>query len=161
MSDAHQGRPPRGLARDFHRARAGTKASAEELRAYVQQFRGKSPQEMLGLVTGSGLVRSTVLATVLTVIGMAAFTLGPYVWNKMSPPVAKTPKSPPAAAVTAPATPAPAAPAPPATVAVPAGTNVPPSADVLEKLGLGESKAKPPTKNPLEAGGDDLLKDLK
>jgi hypothetical protein len=167
MNDADGGRPARGLARDFQQARAGTKASADELREYVRQFRGKSPQEMLGLVTGSGLVRATVLATVLTVVAMAAFTIGPYAWKKMSPPTAKAAKSPPAAQAAAPAAPAPAAPVATAvaapTVAKPVATAAagPPSIEAIEALGLGEKSKAKPTKNPLDAGGDDLLKDLK
>ena len=35
-----------------------------------------------------------------------------------------------------------------------------PSIEAIEALGLGE-KAKTPMKNPLDAGADDLLKDLK
>jgi hypothetical protein len=51
--------------------------------------------------------------------------------------------------------------APPAAKPVATAPAGPPSLEAIEALGLGESKAKPPTKNPLEGGGDDLLKDLK
>lgn len=168
MSDAPETRPPRGLARDFHTARQGAQASADELREYVAKFRGKSPQEMLGLVAGSNLVQGTVLATVVTVVFLAAFTVGPYVWKKMSPPVAKAP--PPKAAAPAPAAASTAtAPQPAAAVAagtaaapVPAATMSVPKDPVLERLGIGEVKmADPKAKNPLDAGADDLLKDIK
>jgi len=181
MSDVPETQPPRGLARDLHRARHGAQATAEELRAYVKQFSGKKPQEMLGLVAGSSLVQGTILASIITVVFMAAFTVGPYVWKRMSPPVAKaSTKLVPAAAAPAPAaTPAAATPgATPATAAA-AGTApaaapgtasaVPPTAPpgavppdpVLDRLGIGETKTADPNKNPLEAGADDLLKDLK
>jgi hypothetical protein len=167
MSDAPETRPSRGLARDFHTARQGAKASADELRQYVAQFRGKSPQEMLGLVAASNLVQATVLATVVTVVFLAAFTVGPYLWNKMSSPVAK---APPKAAAPA-ETPTASAPAPQTATPVAAGTAAPPmpaatavapNDPVLERLGIGEVKmADPKAKNPLDAGADDLLKDIK
>lgn len=166
MSDAPETRPPRGLARDIHRAREGAKASAAELREYVAKFRGKSPQEMLGLVAGSSLVQGTVLATVITVVFLAAFTVGPYVWNKLSPPVAKASPPKPATAAPAPTPPASApaasatAPAPAPTAAAAPSNAVPPD-PVLNRLGIGEAKTADPKKNPLEAGADDLLKDLK
>lgn len=166
MSDSPETRPPRGLARDIHTARRGAQASAEELRQYVAQFRGKSPQEMLGLVAGSSLVQGTVLATIVTVVFLAAFTIGPYMWNKMSPPVAKAP--PPKAAAPAPAAtpnasaPAPAVAAGTAAAPVPAATVSVPKDPVLERLGIGEVKmADPKAKNPLDGGADDLLKDIK
>lgn len=168
MSDAPETRPPRGLARDIHTARTGAKASAAELREYVAQFRGKNPQEMLGLVAGSSLVQGTVLATVITVVFMAAFTVGPYVWNRMAPPVAKAPP-PKAAAPAAAATPTTAGPQPATPVAAataaapaPAATAAAPRDPVLDRLGIGEVKmADPKAKNPLDAGADDLLKDIK
>ena len=169
MSDAPQGRPPRGLVGDIHRARQGSKASAEELREFVRKFRGKAPQEMLGLVAGSGLIRSTALATVITVAFMALFTLWPYFTSK-SQASAKADK--PVAAPTAAPAAAPAASVPAATVAVtdaakpavappPSATGTPQQPDVLDRLGIGETKNADPKKNPLEAGADDLLKDLK
>jgi cytoskeletal protein RodZ len=168
MSDASGGRPPRGLARDLHRAREGTKASAEELREFVRQFRGKNPQEMLGLVAGSGLVRSTILATVLTVGFMAVFTIWPYLTYepkataKANKPAA-APSPAPAPTASTPAAPAAAATADAAKPAAPptAATGTPKQPDVLQRLGIGETKASDPKKNPLEAGADDLLKDLK
>lgn len=166
MSDAPETRPPRGLARDIHTAREGAKASAAELREYVAKFRGKSPQEMLGLVAGSSLVQGTILATVITVVFLAAFTVGPYVWKKMSPPVAKAPPPKPAAAApaatsTAPAPIASATAAKPIATASAAPPNAAPPDPVLDRLGIGEAKTADPKKNPLDAGADDLLKDLK
>jgi hypothetical protein len=157
--------PPRGLRGDIHRAREGASASAEELREFVAQLRGRSPQEMLGVISASDLVRATVLATVITVVGIAAFTVGPYLWNKSHPQAA------PAAAPVA----APAGPAKPAstTVAGPAGSRpaggLPPAGlgpagstpvDPLSALKVNEVKNADPKKNPLENSNDDLLKDI-
>jgi hypothetical protein len=168
MSDSvsNSGRPPRGLVGDIHRARTGAKATAEELRAFVRDFRGRSPQEMLGLVAASNLIQATLLATVITFIFMASFTVGPYMMKKAYPVAAKTSKKP-AAAAPAPAPSASAAPAPVAATTataapLPVATGTGPATpDVLNTLGIGETKASDPKKNPLEAGADDLLKDLK
>ena len=163
-SVSNSGRPPRGLVGDIHRARTGAKASAEELRAFVRDFRGRSPQEMLGLVAASNLIQATLLATVITFIFMAGFTVGPYMMKKAYPTAAKTSKKPAAAAPapSASAAPAPVAATTTAAAPLPVATGTGPATpDVLNTLGIGETKVSDPKKNPLEAGGDDLLKDLK
>lgn len=168
MSEMNEATPPRGLKGDIHRARNGAKASAAELREFVREFRGRSPQEMLGLVAGSNLVQATVLATVITLIFMTAFTVGPYFYKKANPVAAKPSKAPAAAApapapsATAAAPVATAAPAATTSAPLPVATGTGPATpDVLNTLGIGETKVADPKKNPLEAGGDDLLKDLK
>jgi len=104
MSEQSKSEPaPRGLARDIHRAKHGAKASAEELREFVKQLRGRSPQEMLGIVAENGLIRATALASVITLVFMVAFTVGPYFWKQWNPkPVAATPAPAPAAPAAAP-----------------------------------------------------------
>ena len=166
MSEVNESRP-RGLKGDIHRAHTGAKASAAELREFVREFRGRSPQEMLGLVAGSNLVQATILATVITIIFMAAFTVGPYFYNKANPVAAKPAKAPAAAAPAPTASATAAAPVAATTAAtaaapLPVATGTgPDTPDVLNTLGIGETKVSDPKKNPLEAGGDDLLKDLK
>ena len=46
---------------------------------------------MLGIVTASGLIRSTVLAAVITFVFIAAFTVYPYLKNKGKPQTAAAP----------------------------------------------------------------------
>ena len=176
MSDHSSGQPaPRGLARDIHRVKTGAKASAEELREFVKQLHGRSPQEMLGIVAQSSLIRATALASVITLVFMAAFTVGPYLWNQYNPkPVAAapTPTAPaaaPAASPTATAAANPAAPA--ATVAGNLPANIPAPnlsgaspADPKMKDPLSaasEVKNFDPSANPLDNTKDDLLKGLK
>ena len=171
MSDAPQGGSPRGLARDFHRAKQGTTASAAELREFVQKLHGKSPQEMLGLVAGSNLIQSTILATIITFVLILAFTIVPYALDRNSPatakaelpvPAAPAPAAAPTATAAVAATPATPTAAPTGSAALPATSpNAAPPDPVLDRLGIGETKAADPKKNPLEAGADDLLKDLK
>lgn len=156
---------PRGLARDIHRAKHGAKASADELREFVKQLKGRSPQEMLGIVAESGLVRATALASVITLVFMVAFTVGPYFWNQWNPkkPVAV---APPAAA---PAAPAPAA--TPTATATPAAGNLPPgiAPPATARTNPNDPKMKDPLSaasevksfdaksNPLDNTKDDLL----
>jgi hypothetical protein len=169
MSDAPKNPPPmpRGLVGDVRRARAGATASAAELREFVSQLRGRSPQEMLGAVAESNLVRATVLATVITVVFLALGTILPFAWNRMYPEKAAPPAAAaPAAPSTAPAASAPAAgpagSAPPTYVlpaAGPAAGSAP--ADPLAPQGINDVKTADPNKNPLLNRGDDLLKELK
>lgn len=163
-------RPPRGLTGDIHRARAGATATAGELREFVNQLHGRSPQEMLGIVAGSSLIRSTIAASVITVVFMFGFTAGPYVWKKWFPKQVVATKTEPEAPAAA------AAAAPTGTAATPAGSaataNLPATAgaapagpagpkDPLAPLGINETKIADPKKNPLDNSTDDLLKDLK
>jgi hypothetical protein len=181
MSDHSQppALPPRGILGDIHRARTGASASAKELQEFVAQLRGRSPQEMLGMIAGSDLVRATTLATVITVVFMAAFTVGPYLLNKREkekaaavPVVAPTAPAPnavaPAPQSTAPSSAAVAGPAGSAPGgAVPPG-GLPPAGrpgasgprDPLAPSGVNETKTADPNKNPLENRTDDLLKDI-
>ena len=181
---------PRGLSRDIHQIRQGSAATAAELREFISNCKGRRPAEVMGLITQSNLVQCTIIATIATVVFMAIFTIGPFVYNKLSPPVKATPVAAAPAAAPAKSTepvatnePAKAvAPATPATNDAPkssAGKSsapakndlAPPVAEptisaadkqrAVEKLGVGETKAADPRKNPLENSSDDLLKDLK
>lgn len=161
MSEAKYEAKPRGLARDIHRAREGATATAGELREFVKQLKGRSPQEMLGIVAGSGLVRSTVLATVITVVFMVGFTVGPYLYGKANPkqPVADAEAAKPAA----PAAPTAAA-APAAAAAAPAGPAV--AGTVLSASpGAGRAPTDPTMTDPLKAANEvksfDPLNDTK
>lgn len=161
MSDSQESQPRRGLAGEIHRARTGAKATAAELREFVQEFRGRTPQEMFGYVAGNSLFQATMLATAVTAVLMLAFTIGPYIWY---PPVAVAAKPAPAAAPKAAPSATAAAPVASGTAAVappPAAVATGTAPNVLGTLGIGETKIVDPKKNPLEAGGDDLLKDLK
>lgn len=157
--------PPRGMARDFHRAKTGAKASAEELREFVKQLKGRSPQEMLGIVAESGLVRATVLASVITLVFMIAFTVGPYFYKQWNPkkPVAATPPAAapaaPAPAATPTASAAPAAGNLPAGIAPPATARTNPNDPTMKDplSAASEVKTFDAKSNPLDNTKDDLL----
>lgn len=70
------------VGRKLRRLGADVAASGDELREFLQQFRGKSPQEVLGLVASSGLVRATCMAAAGCVVLVAVFTVLPYAWGR-------------------------------------------------------------------------------
>ncbi len=74
---------PMSIKRDMANLRRNSGASLDELRQFVRDLRGKSPQEMLGAVAQSDLVRSTAMALVICVILLGVFTGGPLVYAKM------------------------------------------------------------------------------
>ena len=147
--------PTVSIASDLKKIRRNTAASSQEIREFLAQMRGKSPQEMLGMLASSSLVKCTLQAGIGWLVVMVIFTLGPWLWSMINPPTSKV--APPPAATAAPAAATAAVPAP----AEPKAAEPAPSAKVTEKLGIGETKEAPANQNPLEKASDDLLKDLK
>ena len=138
------------MRRDLHRARENAFASTAELREFVHNLKGKSPQEVLGAVANSGLAQGVGLATVGTIILMAVFTVGPYfLYGKPAPPAPKKE----AAAVAEPA----AATAQTTEKAAAPSTDASANAQrTLDKMGESETKTADPKVNPLD-DLDDLL----
>ncbi len=75
---------PRGAFKDVKRLQTDGVASVEELREFLGQLKGKSPQEMLGIVAESGLVKGMVTATVGTVALLFVFTIGPWAYGELA-----------------------------------------------------------------------------
>ncbi|MBI1374612.1 MAG: hypothetical protein GC159_17985 [Phycisphaera sp.] len=159
---------PRGPRGDVRRLRESGGASVAELREFLQEMRGKSPQEMLGVIAQSDLVRSTITATIAAIVLLVVLTVVPFALSKVMP-TDKAATGPAAASTQKPAK-ADAAPKPdaskPATAnagdaAKPASADPPAkSDDLLNKLGIGEQKNADPNSNPLDGKTDDLLKGL-
>lgn len=151
--------------------KANLTLTAAELNQFLQQMRDKSPREVLGVVSQSGLTRAVFQATIGCIVMMFVFTVGPYLWSKTFPapekkPAAKAADQPAATADSKkPETPA-AAPATTPSAAPDKGTTASKtdkptvSKEALDKLGLNETKTGSPKVNPLEKSADDLLKDL-
>jgi len=131
---------------DLRELRSNSRATVQEIQAFLRELKGKGPQEMLGVVAASNLFRSLLISTAIVAGGILLFTAIPYFAGddeKNAPaPVAEN-KVPEKAPEVAPEQPA-ADPAP----------------DPLSKLGVGEELSAPPNKNPLDDKGDDFLKDL-
>jgi hypothetical protein len=133
---------------DLRELRSHSRATVAELQAFLRELKGRSPQEMLGLVAGSQLVRSIGLSSAIVAGAILLFTAIPYFFASEETPVAVIPA----------AAPPPADPTPEAPPAEPAPAV--PEPDPLSNLGVGGEIAAPPDKNPLENQGDDFLKDL-
>ena len=60
------------------RLKEGTRATMAELQEFLGEARGKSPQEVLGLVAASGLAQGIALSTLATAFVLLVFTAVPY-----------------------------------------------------------------------------------
>lgn len=130
-------------------------ATLAELKEFLSSLRGRSPQEVIGIVKTSLLIQSVAISFLLIVIFLGVFTITPYmIWG---PRVAQKPKKaqPPAAAQAA-------APAPTATAAKGESKSgdTPSSEDTtkaMKAMGMDETKVADPKTNPLEKDFDKLL----
>src|SRR3954471_5005694 len=76
-------------------------ASLAELKEFLSHLRGRSPQEVIGIVKTSLLIQSLAIATGATLAFLLMFTVAPYmIWG---PQLAQKPKKSPAAAAVQPA----------------------------------------------------------
>ena len=138
---------------DFRNLRTHGTASLGELKEFLGKLRRKSPQEVIGIVSSSLLIQSVFIATAITFVFMAVFTVGPFLL--MGPPKAK-PAQAPAAAVT----PVPAATAAKATKTQGDKSDGPSEEDAakaVKAMGMDEAKTADPKSNPLEKDFDMLL----
>lgn len=139
---------------------AATVNATDALRA----VRTRSPQEALGLNSGSGLLQASLVATAITVVVLAALTAGPYLYERQYPTVKPGKVVPPeitpdttASTPTTPQTgPDKKTPVDPKV----AGKTPAPKKDILDVLGESGKKSGTPV-NPLDKKDDDLLKDFK
>ena len=153
-----------GIARDVRQVRAHSQATAAELREFLAETRGRSPQEVLGMVAGSSLVRSIALAAVGTVLVLAVGTIVP--WLTSGETSDGKPSANAAAAVPEETTPAdePGSTMKARDPSTAGAANPKPSpADAkkaVDVMGLGDTKAADPKSNPLEKNVDKLLDGL-
>jgi predicted lipid-binding transport protein (Tim44 family) len=154
-----------GLLGQMSRLRSHTGATAAELREFVRHLRGRSPQEVIGVLAQSDLIRATVLAAGCTLVLLLGFTIAPALLAKPKAPVAAATAAPPADAAPAKpdgsTKPGAAAAAPAAAADAPANPGKPSKDDIAGKLGIGDAKPTNSKKNPLELQADDLFKDVK
>ena len=142
------------LPRDVETMHVNGSASLAELKEFLGTLHGKSPQEVIGIVSSSLLFQSLGVAIVATIALLAVFTVGPYLIYG-PPKVKEVAKKP---AETAPAD-QPATATPVAGMAA-AGDAAQPDAEAAAKaMGIDEAKVADPGKNPLDKGPeiDNLL----
>lgn len=137
------------LPRDVETLHANGSASLAELKQFLGNLHGKSPQEVIGIVSASLLIQSMIAATFATIAILAVFTLGPYLIY--GPPQAKEAAAKPAAAT--PADNAAAAPATGSAAAAGGAGEVDPEA-AAKAMGIDEAKSADPSQNPLDKGPD-------
>jgi hypothetical protein len=149
-----------GLYRDLHNLQQNGAASLEELKEFLNSLQGRSPQEVVGIVSSSMLVQSMVLATLATFGILVVFTVGPYL--VYGPPQQKKPATAAAPAAAAPSeAPASAAATPAAETAQTGELSDEDKSKALSKLGIDETKTADPNTNPLEKNLDNLLDNVK
>lgn len=144
--------PGVALGSEVHGLKTNGHAPLDELREFLAALKGRNPQEVIGIVSSSLLIQSMVLATIGIVVFMAVFTVVPY-WLygplKAGPTAAHAPPAAP------PATPAAGKTADAsATKTSDSASDSPAQADAAKAaktLGLDETKAADPSKNPLES----------
>ena len=145
-----------GPLNDLSSVRSNGSASLSELREFLGTLHGKSPQEVIGIVSTSLLVQSMLIAVAGTLAILLVFTLGPYL--VYGPPQARQAKK-------ASATPAAAQPAATAAAAATpaegtaAATGQPDVEAAAKVMGIDEAKPADPTKNPLDNPNLDKLLD--
>ncbi|MFK7850049.1 MAG: hypothetical protein AB8D78_03630 [Akkermansiaceae bacterium] len=132
---------------DLRELRGNSQATVQEIQEFLRELKGKSPQEMLGLVSNSGLFKSLLLATFLVAGGIFLFTLIPFLMAEKEPDIAA-----PAEALITERTPQP--------IESTEEPDIDAPPDPIDSLGVGEELVAPPEINPLENSGDDFLKDL-
>jgi hypothetical protein len=149
--------------RELHALKQNGSASVEELREFLAKLKGRSPQEVIGIVSSSLLIQSLTLATVGTLALIAVMTVVPYMlWGplKSGPQVAKTPAAAPAESSSSETAKSPSSEktnASGAETAKATSEAEPDPAKAAKVLGIEETKTADPTKNPLESNLDKLL----
>lgn len=131
---------------ELRNLRNNSQATVDELKAFLAEMKGKSPQEMLGMVATNQLFRATIHSLILIGGLIAIFTVIPYLTREEAP-VETEPE------VTENSAPA-------EEPAAPEEEPVEEPADPLEKLGVGEEKQAPPEVNPLDGNTDSFLDEL-
>ena len=144
-----------GLAGDLRRLKSDGGASAAELREFLTQLKGRSPEEVMGAVAQSNLIRSICIAMVGCVVLMAVFTIIPYLMRENS--VAAAPDSPPvvSASETIPK-PTDANPNPNSTTK-PESTKITDPQKAIEKMGIGGTADPDANAETIDSRLDNLL----
>lgn len=150
-----QVKPSTGVAGDAQRLKTDATASVEELREFVAGLKGRSPQEVLGIVTGNSLFQGVLQATIGCALLLAVTSVGPWMLDDKEAEAAETAA---AEAAAQPAATDAAEPAADATVAAAAAaTGAVDPASAATAMGIDEVKNADTASNPLDANLDNLL----
>ena len=162
-----QPKPSRGVAGDVQRLKSGVSSSAEELREFISNFKGRSPQEFLGAVSETGLFQGVLQATFGCLVLLTVLTVGPWLLksDEVEATAASTDSSATAAASTAEASSESEAATADTAVAdtQPASDDAPTQGDAAQAaraMKIDETITSDPDKNPLDGNLDKLLDGL-
>ena len=75
-----------GTLSDLKHLQSNTQATVGELREFLGQLKGRSPQEVMGIIAQSSLVQGIAAATAGCVVLLAVFTIVPYFMSDGSSP---------------------------------------------------------------------------
>lgn len=143
-----------GMLNDMNRLKTEASATSGELREFIRGLKGRSPQEVMGIVAGNALTQAMVTATIGCVVLLAVLTV-PFAFGSSK---AKAKSKPVASASESES----AKPDEAAKAAVSEGDT--PSEENLKRaskaMGLDETKTADPKKNPLDSF-DNLLDKVK
>lgn len=148
---------PEAPTSGLKRLKRDTAATASELREFLAQVRGKSPQEVMGTVAGNSLIKSTLFAAIATALLLLLSSTAFYL---VTPEKTKTVKgkSNAAAQTKTEAKAADNKDAAKSDATADSSEKTITSGDkTLDTLGVGETKIAAPDKNPLEDKFDNLL----
>ena len=152
LTDDSQPAKP-GAVSSVKRLSTDAAATTAELREFVHSLKGRSPQEVMGIVTSSALTQALIGSTIATVILIAVLTV-PFALGSSSKPKSSKPAVASAATESEPAK----------SNAKSAGSSDTPSEEDIKKaskaMGLEETKKSDPNKNPLD-NFDNLLDKVK
>lgn len=144
-----------GAFGNIKRLRTHTAASAAELREFLGQLKGRSPQEVMGVVAQSSLIHGITRASMACGVLLVVFTIIPYAMSggKSSDVSKKTPVV---------AAPVPETAAVSAVVEPAAGESAQKSKDTdlkraADAMGIGDSAPADAKTNPLDSKLDKLL----
>ncbi len=156
--------PPQPMANprsELRNLRENSNATVAELKAFLRQLQGKSPQEMLGIVSSSQLIRAICISTAIVLAGGLLFTAIPFALGDGKDKQAGATRQPTGPTAPDPALPVPSETPPPSSNPANSAANplTPPAPD-LSNLGVTEEKQAPPDKNPLENTRDNFLEGL-
>lgn len=145
--------PKTGMVSGVKRLSTDAVATTSELRDFVRGLKGRSPAEVMGIVSSSALAQALVNSTIATVVLLVVLTL-PFAFGK--PAKAKSAKPAEATAEAEPAKPN-------ATTLKTTNSGDTPSEEDVKKaskaMGLDETKTVDPKKNPLDNDNFDKLLD--
>jgi len=133
---------------DLRELRGNSQATVQEIQDFLRELKGKSPQEMLGLVTASGLFRAILMSTAVVAGAILLFTVIPF-FMADEKPLTKPENTVKSVEET---NPEPDTPTPQPETAAESGP--------ADTLGIGDELPAPSDVNPLENKSDDFLKDL-